>query len=108
VRTAIAIEIEEDSSGQRIRGLLRNVKLDVSALIQITREDVVRALDEAKERFQRADAALKTFRFSYPAKPEEFEAWTQLRDVWDRRDEELQTAREDLKDFDSGKLTLSN
>jgi hypothetical protein len=108
VRTAIAIEIEEDSSGQRIRGLLRNVKLDVSALIQITREDVVRALDEAKERFQRADAALKTFRFSYPAKPEEFEAWTQLRDVWDQRDEELQTAREDLKDFDSGKLTLSN
>lgn len=108
MRTAIAIEIEEDSSGQRIRGLLRNVKLDVSALIQITREDVVRALDEAKERFQRADAALKTFRFSYPAKPEEFEAWTQLRDVWDQRDEELQTAREDLKDFDSGKLTLSN
>ena len=65
----------------------------------------MRALDEAKERFIRADAALKTFRFSYPAKSDEFEEWKQLRDVWDQRDEELQAAREDLKDFDSGKLT---
>jgi len=79
--------------------------LDVSALIEITREGVVRALDEAKERFIRADAALKTFRFSYPAKSDEFEEWKQLRDAWDQRDEELQAAREDLKDFDSGKLT---
>jgi hypothetical protein len=79
----------------------------VSALIEITREDVVRALDEAKERFLRADAALKTFRFSYPATPEQFEGWKQLRDEWDRRDEELQVAREDLRDFDHGKLSAS-
>lgn len=65
-------------------------------------------LDEAKERFIRADAALKTFRFSYPAKPEQFEEWKQLRDAWDQRDEELQGAREDLRDFDHGKLTQSS
>lgn len=64
-------------------------------------------LDEAKERFIRADAALKTFRFSYPAKPEEFEEWKQLRGEWDQRDEELQAAREDLRDFDHGKLSAS-
>jgi len=80
----------------------------VSALIEITREDVVRALDEAKERFVRADAALKTFRFSHPAKSEEFEAWKQLTDAWDQRDEELQAAREDLKDFDHGKLNATS
>ena len=60
------------------------------------------------ERFVRADAALKTFRFSYPARSEQFEEWKQLRDVWDQRDEELQAAREDLKDFDCGKLTASS
>lgn len=80
----------------------------MSALIEITREDVVRALDEAKERFVRADAALKTFRFSHPAKSEEFEAWKQLTDAWDQRDEELQAAREDLKDFDHGKLNATS
>jgi hypothetical protein len=93
--------------GKRIRAAAPNVQLGVSALIEITREDVVRALEEAKERFVRADAALKSFRFSYPAKSEQFEEWKQLRDVWDQRDEELQAAREDLKDFDSGKLTAS-
>jgi hypothetical protein len=80
----------------------------VSALIEITREDVVRALEEARERFVRADTALKTFRFSYPAKSEQFEEWKQLRDAWDQRDEELQAAREDLRDFDCGKLTGSS
>ena len=80
----------------------------MSALIEITREDVVRALDEAKERFVRADAALKTFRFSHPAKSEEFEEWKRLTDAWDQRDEELQAAREDLKDFDHGKLTATS
>jgi len=79
----------------------------VSALIEITREDVVRALDEAKDRFIRADSALKTFRFSYPAKSEEFEEWKQLGDEWDQRDEELQAAREDLRDFEHGKLSAS-
>ncbi len=79
----------------------------MSAIIEITREDVVRALDQAKDRFVRADAALKTFRFSYPARSEQFEEWKQLREVWDQRDEELQVAREDLKDFDHGKLTAS-
>jgi len=79
----------------------------VSALIEITREEVVRALDEAKERFIRADSALKTFRFSYPAKSEEFEEWKQLGDEWDQRDEELQAAREDLRDFEHCKLTAS-
>jgi hypothetical protein len=82
--------------------------MGMSALIEITREEVVQSLDEARERFLRADAALKTFRFSYPAKPEEFEEWKQLRDVWDQRDEELQAAREDLKDFDHGKLTADS
>ena len=77
----------------------------MSALLDITREEVLRALDESKERFAHADAELKSFRFSYPAKPEEFEEWKRLRDVWDQRDEELQAAREDLRDFDHGKLT---
>ena len=73
--------------------------------MEITREDVLRALEEAKQRFVHADAALKAFRFSYPAKSEEFEEWKRLRDVWDQRDEELLAAREDLRDFDRGKLT---
>jgi hypothetical protein len=79
----------------------------VSGLTEITREDIVRALEESKDRFVRADAALKSFRFSCPAKSEEFEEWKRLRDVWDQRDEEWQAAREDLKDFDHGKLTVS-
>jgi len=79
----------------------------VSTLTEITREEVVQALAEAKERFTRADEALKAFRFSYPANPEEFEHWKQLRDVWDQRDEELQAAREDLRDFEHGKLSAS-
>ena len=81
--------------------------MGVSVLIEINREDLVRALEEAKERFIRADSALKSFRFSYPAKSEQFERWKQLRDVWDQRDQELQAAYEDLKDFDHGKLTAS-
>ena len=80
----------------------------MSALLEITREDVLRALDESKARFIHADAALKSFRFLYPAKSEEFETWKRLRDVWDQRDEELQAAREDLRDFDHGKLTASS
>ncbi len=87
--------------------MARSVKSSVSALIEITREDVAGVLDEAKERFIRADAALKIFRFSYPAKPEEFEQWKQLRDAWDLCDEELQAAREDLRDFDRGKLSAA-
>jgi len=79
----------------------------MSAVIEITREDIARALDEAQKRFARADAVLKTFRFSYPAQPEQFEEWKRLRDEWDRRDEELQAARQDLRDFDRGKLTAS-
>jgi len=82
--------------------------LDVSAIADITREDVVLALDEAKARFASADAALKCFRFSYPAMTEEFEKWKQLREAWDQRDEELQAARADLKDFDRGNLTVSD
>jgi hypothetical protein len=82
--------------------------LGVNAIADITREDVVRVLDEAKARFSRADAALKSFRFSYPAKTEEFETWKKLRESWDQRDEELQAAREDLKDFDRGRLTVSD
>src|SRR5579863_5766908 len=66
-----------------IRALARSVQSGVSALIEITREDVIGVLDEAKERFILADAALKSFRFSYPAKPEEFEQWKQLREAWD-------------------------
>jgi Rad3-related DNA helicase len=77
----------------------------VSAITEITREDVVRVLDEAKARFSCADSALKCFRFSYPARTEEFEKWKELRETWDQRDEELQAAHEDLKDFDKGNLT---
>ncbi len=80
----------------------------MSAIAEITREDIVLALDEANARFARADAALKGFRFSCPAKTEEFEKWKQLRESWDQRDEELQAAWEDLKDFDRGKLTVSD
>jgi len=80
----------------------------VSGIADITREDLVRALDEANARFARADAALKCFRFSCPAKAEDFEKWKQLRESWDQRDEELQVAREDLKDFDRGNLTESD
>jgi homoaconitase/3-isopropylmalate dehydratase large subunit len=101
-------EIEEDSSGPKNPGSGLKRQIDVSVVIDITRVDVVQALDEAKERFTRADAALKTFRFSYPAKSEEFEEWKHLRDAWEQRDEELQAAREDLRDFDRGKLTGSS
>jgi hypothetical protein len=79
----------------------------VSAIADITREDVTRALDQAKARFERADTALKNFRFSYPAKTEDFETWKQLREAWDQRDEELQAAREDLRDFNRGNLIVS-
>ena len=79
----------------------------VSAIVDITRDDVVKALEEAKARFERADAAFKVFRFSYPATTDDFEKWKQLRESWDQRDEELQAAREDLKDFDKGNLTAS-
>jgi hypothetical protein len=78
----------------------------VSAVIEITRAEVVRALEEAKQRFILADAALKSFRFAYPATSQDFEEWKRLRDIWDQRDEELQAAREDLRDFDHGKLSL--
>jgi hypothetical protein len=82
--------------------------MGVSAVANITREDVVRALDEARERFVRADAALKCFQFSYPAKTQDFEKWKELRESWDQRDEELQAAREDLRDFDRGNLNVSD
>jgi hypothetical protein len=80
----------------------------VSAIVDITREDVLKALEEAKARFSHADAALKCFRFSYPATTREFEKWKELRESWDQRDEELLAAREDLRDFDRGNLTASN
>jgi hypothetical protein len=80
----------------------------VSGIADITREDILKALEEAKARFSRADDALKCFRFSYPASTQEFEKWKELRESWDQRDEELQAAREDLKDFDRGNLTVSD
>jgi len=80
----------------------------VSGIVDITREDILQALEEAKARFSRADAELKCFRFSYPATTLEFEKWKELRESWDQRDEELQAAREDLKDFDRGNLTVSD
>ena len=80
----------------------------MSAVFAITREDVVKALDEAKARFSSADAALKGYRFSDPATTEDFEKWKELRNSWDQRDEELQAAREDLKDFDKGNLNVSD
>jgi hypothetical protein len=79
--------------------------LSVSAVLEVTRAEVVLALEESKQRFLGADSRLKSFRFSYPAKPEEFEEWKRLRELWDQRDEELQAAREVLQDFDHGKLT---
>jgi hypothetical protein len=87
--------------------LLPNRLIGVSAITEITREDVVQALDQAKASFEQADAALKCFQFSYPAKSEEFEQWKHLRERWDERDDELQAAREDLRDFDRGNLTAS-
>ena len=89
---------------QRIRLAAANVKLGVSALIEFTREDLVRVLNGAIAKFAHADAALKSFRFSYPVKPEEFETWKHLREEWDQCDVELQAAREDLRDFDQGKF----
>jgi hypothetical protein len=80
----------------------------VSAIADITREDVVKVLDEAKARFSQADAALKCFKFSYPVDAEQFAKWKELRELWDQRDEELQAAREDLRDFDKGKLTAAD
>jgi hypothetical protein len=68
----------------------------------------LKAINNEACRFIRADGALKTFRFSYPAKSVKFEEWKQLRGAWDQRDEELQAAREDLRDFDHGKLTASS
>jgi hypothetical protein len=81
--------------------------MGVSALSELTREEVLRALAEARNRFLRADTALKSFRFSYPATSDDFATWKRLTEEWDRRDEELQAAREDLRDFDHGKLTPS-
>ena len=80
----------------------------MSAIAEITRADVLKALDEAKARFSGADEALKRFRFSYPATTGQFEKWKELRESWDQRDEELQAAFADLKDFDKGKLTPSD
>ena len=80
----------------------------MSAIADITREDVVKALDEARARFSQADAALKCFKFSYPASTGQFDKWKELRELWDQRDEELQAAREDLRDFDKGKLTATD
>jgi len=79
----------------------------VSAIVAITREDVLKALEEAKARFSRADAELKCFRFSCPLSTADFEKWKELRESWDQRDEELQAARADLKDFDLGNLTAA-
>lgn len=79
----------------------------MSALIEITRDDLVRALNAAEQRFQQADAGLKSFRFSYPARAEQFEEWKRLRDLWDQCDQDLQSARENLRDFDRGRLAVS-
>jgi len=61
---------------------------------------VIQALDEARARFELADAELKSFCFSCPATAEDFEKWKQLREIWDLRDEELQSAREAVKEWD--------
>lgn len=76
----------------------------MNALIAITREDVVQGLKAAEESFLRADSALKSFRFGYPATLEQFEQWKQLRDAWDECDAALQAARDSLKDFDRSRL----
>jgi hypothetical protein len=75
--------------------------------MEITRDELVRTLNAAQERFQQADAALKSFRFSYPARAEEFEEWKSLRDLWDQCDQDLQAAHENLRDFDHGRLAVS-
>lgn len=80
----------------------------MSALLQSTRAEVVQALNEARARFERADAELKSFRFSYPATGEDFEKWKQLREIWEQRDEELQAAREALRDYDRASLMASS
>jgi hypothetical protein len=80
----------------------------MSTLAALTREQVLTALAEARARFAQADADLKGFQFSYPPAAEEFEKWRALRGIWEQRDEELQTARDDLRDFDRGHLTISD
>ena len=80
----------------------------MSGLIEISREELVRAFQEAQVRFRVADEALKSFRFSAPAKSEEFEEWKRLTEAWDERDDELQAAHEDLRDFNAGKLSGSS
>ncbi len=79
----------------------------MSAIADITRVDILSALDEARARFSGADTALKCFRFSYPARTEDFSKWKELTESWDLRDEELQAAREALRDFDRGNLNAS-
>jgi hypothetical protein len=81
--------------------------MGMSTLDALTREEVASAFAEAKVRFARADADLKNYKFPYPPKAEDFEKWKELRRVWDERDEELQAAREDLRDFDRGNLKIS-
>ena len=98
------LKVEEVSCAVRIQRVAENVQSGVNALIAITREDVVRALKAAEESFLRADAALKSFRFGYPATMDQFERWKQLRNAWDECDAALQAARESLKDFDRGRL----
>ncbi|MBV9768078.1 MAG: hypothetical protein JOZ32_00785 [Bryobacterales bacterium] len=79
----------------------------MGTLADLTREDVVRAFAEAKVRFARADADLKNFRFPSPPAAADFDRWKELSGIWDQRDEELQAAREDLRDFDRGQLTVA-
>jgi hypothetical protein len=80
----------------------------MSTLAALTRDDVASAFAEARVRFARADADLKNFKFPYPPTAEDFEKWKELRRIWDQRDEELQAAREDLRDFDRGNLNVSD
>ena len=78
----------------------------MSTLAALTREQVVSALAEARARFAQADADLKNFRFSYQPTNDEFTKWRELRATWEQRDEELQAASDDLRDFDRGHLSI--
>ena len=80
----------------------------MDTLIAPSRDEVVQAVENARRRFTHADTELKSFRFTYPVSAEQFESWKALTATWDQCDEELQAARENLRDFDHGKLISDN
>jgi hypothetical protein len=74
----------------------------------VSYEDLTKALAEKTGRFMLADQELKSFRFSQPATAEDFERWGAIRIVWEEADQELATAREELREFNHRNILNSN